>query len=131
PSTPSRISRTLVIMSGAELPSFAAKPLQSLPNPRAAGAVVLNANLTFIDERGLPQPFLAEGIPQLGTDAWQVFPDGRMETVFRLKTNLTWHDGQPLTAEDYVFAWRVYATSELGVVENAGFRLIEEVGAPG
>src|SRR5205823_510761 len=92
-----RISQTLVIMSGAELPSFAAKPLQTLPNPRAAGEIVLNANLTFIDERGLPQPFLAEALPQLGTDTWQVFPDGRMETVFRLKPNLTWHDGRPLT----------------------------------
>src|SRR5436853_4955078 len=85
--------RTLVIMSGAELPSFAAKTLQTLPNPRAAGESVLNANLTFIDERGLAQPFLARDLPQLGTDTWQVFADGRMETVFRLKPNLTWHDG--------------------------------------
>lgn len=125
-----RISRTLVIMSGAELPSFAAKPLRTLPNPRAAGEIVLNANLSYIDERGLPLPFLAQALPQLGTDSWQVFPDGRMETVYRLKPNLIWHDGQPLTTEDYVFAWRVYGTPELGVVENAGFRLIADVVAP-
>lgn len=125
-----RIQRTLVIMSGAELPSFAAKPLQTLPNPRAAGEAVLNANLTFIDERGLPQPYLAETLPQLGTDSWQVFPDGRMETTYRLRPNLTWHDGQPLGADDYVFAWQVYSTPELGVSENAGTRLIQDVAAP-
>ncbi len=117
-------------MSGAELPSFAAKPLQTLPNPRAAGEEVLNANLSFVDERGLPQPFLAESLPQLNTETWRVLPDGRMETTYRLKPILTWHDGHQLTAEDFVFSWRVYATPEFGVSETAGFRLIEEIAAP-
>jgi peptide/nickel transport system substrate-binding protein len=122
--------RTLVIMSGAELPSFAYKPLQQLPNPRAAGKEILNANLVYIDERALPRPFLAEAMPQLNTDTWQVTPDGRMETTYRLRPNLTWHDGRPLTAEDFAFAHRVYGTPEFGVAEAIGFRSIEEVTAP-
>jgi peptide/nickel transport system substrate-binding protein len=32
-------------------------------------------------------------------------------------------------AEDFVFAWRVYATPEFGVAEERGFRSIEEVAA--
>jgi peptide/nickel transport system substrate-binding protein len=31
-----------------------------------------------------------------------------METTYKLRPGLAWHDGQPLTAEDFVFAWRVY-----------------------
>jgi peptide/nickel transport system substrate-binding protein len=122
--------RTLVIMSGAELPSFAYKPLQQLPNPRAAGKEILNANLVYIDERGLPRPFLAEALPELNTSTWLVLPDGRMETTYQLRPNLTWHDGTPLSAEDFAFAWRVYGTPELGVAEIIGFRAIEDVSAP-
>jgi peptide/nickel transport system substrate-binding protein len=53
-----------------------------------------------------------------------------METTYRLKPNLTWHDGHPLTADDFVFAWQVYATPELGVSQSGGFRFIAEVEAP-
>src|SRR5213594_234446 len=124
--------RTVVLISGAELPSFAAKPLTpSASSPRAGiSGAVLNANLVYLDERGLPKPFLAEALPELNTGTWQVFADGRMETTYRLKPNLVWHDGQPLTAEDFVFAWRVYATPEFGIADTAGFRSIEEVAAP-
>lgn len=73
----------------------------------------LNAPLTVIDERLQPYGILAEQLPQLNTDSWKLLPDGRMETIYRLRPGLTWHDGQPLTAEDFVFAWRVYRTGSL------------------
>src|SRR5262245_12845611 len=61
-----------------------------------------NADLVLLDDREAPHPYLAEALPQLNTDSWRVFPDGRMETTYRLRPNLTWHDGTPLTTEDYV-----------------------------
>ena len=108
----SRIQRTLVILSGAEAPTYASKALQALGGTGrdSAATTVLNAELVYLDELGLPQLYLAEALPELNTDTWQVFPDGRMETTYRLKPNLTWHDGHPLTADDFVFAWQVYAT---------------------
>jgi peptide/nickel transport system substrate-binding protein len=59
-----------------------------------------------------------------------VFPDGRMETTYRLKPHLTWQDGQPLTAEEVAFAAKVYATREFGVSDSVGLRSIQEVVAP-
>ncbi len=53
-----------------------------------------------------PFPVLAEALPKLGTDTWRVLPDGRMETVYRLRPGLTWHDGTPLTAQDVAFSRR-------------------------
>jgi peptide/nickel transport system substrate-binding protein len=131
-ATSPNASRTVVLISGAELPSFAAKPLTpSASSPRAGiSGAVLNANLVYLDERGLPKPFLADALPELNTGTWQVFPDGRMETTYRLRPNLVWHDGQPLLADDFVFAWRVYATPEFGIADTVGFRSIEEVAAP-
>jgi len=82
-------------------------------------------------DRGL-SPVLSD-VPQLHTDSWGVFPDGRMETAFRLRPGLTWHDGTPLTAEDFVFARRVDSGSaELGLPPSNSVeaRSIGEVLAP-
>src|SRR5439155_19119250 len=73
---------------------------------------------------------LADALPQLNTDTWRLFPDGRMETLYRLKSGLTWHDGTPLSAEDFVFAWRVFAKPELGNSTSPPINLMEEVVAP-
>lgn len=110
---PAAPSRTLVLIARGEPPSLAAKPLQAVGgigniNP------IFNATLDFIDERATAHPYLAESLPQLNTDSWRVFPDGRMETTYRLKPNLLWHDGTPMAAEDFVFAWRVFATPAFG-----------------
>ena len=91
---------------------------------------LFNATLDYRDEREVPHPYLAEALPQLNTDTWRVFPDGRMETTYKLRPNLTWHDGTPLTAEDFVFAWRVYLTPDFGVATSPPIGLMEEVAAP-
>jgi peptide/nickel transport system substrate-binding protein len=75
---------------------------------------LFNASLSLMDDRGGIRPYLAETLPQLNTDSWKVLPDGRMETMYQLRPNLTWHDGQPLTAEDFVFALKLYSRPGLG-----------------
>ena len=52
--------------------------------------------LTF-DQSGKPQPGMAE--------SWTVSEDGRIYT-FTLREGLTWSDGTPLTARDFVESWR-------------------------
>jgi peptide/nickel transport system substrate-binding protein len=93
------------------------------------------ARLVHSDDVDTPQPVLSEAVPVLNTDTWQVFPDGRMETTFRLRPDLRWHDGTPLTAEDVVFtqksniaqlAWGL-SQSAISPVEH---RAIDEVTAP-
>jgi ABC-type transport system substrate-binding protein len=86
-----------------------------------------NAFLGLMDGAGLAQPYLAEVLPELNTPSWQLFPDGRMETVHRLRPNLTWHDGAPLTADDFVFAWQVYSAPGSRVFTAKPQDLIDEV----
>jgi peptide/nickel transport system substrate-binding protein len=129
------VQRTLVMVHGGENISYAMKEIQpaggTTANTRTAEAKYLfNANLVFLDDRSLPYPVLAESIPELNTSSWQVLPDGKMEITYRLKPNLTWHDGQPLTADDWVFAWRVYANPVFGISSSGGLRYLEEVTAP-
>lgn len=88
-----------------------------------------NAALTQNDETGSVRAFLAE-VPQLDSDTWQVLADGRMDTTYKLRPGLTWQDGQPLSAEDFVFARRVYANPGLGVFPSNPQNLIESIDAP-
>src|SRR5947208_1466741 len=79
------------------------------PSDILAGAVdrsaihkpLFTATLGRWDRNDQPYPVLAEAVPQLNTDTWRVLPDGRMETVYKLRPGLTWHDGHALTADDF------------------------------
>ena len=110
-----------------EPPTVSSKVLQTTGG-LAIGATqrLFNATLTTADKVGLPQPYLVESIPQLNTDAWVVFPDGRMETTYRIKPGLTWHDGAPLTAEDVVFTWRLLTKQEIGEATGRPQAFMEE-----
>lgn len=56
------------------------------------------SGLTRLDEFGQPVPDLAR--------SWEVSPDGLTYT-FRLRGDVTWHDGQPFTADDVAFTMSI------------------------
>jgi peptide/nickel transport system substrate-binding protein len=91
---------------------------------------LFNASLVLYDDKGMTRTYLAETLPELNTDSWKVFPDGRMETIYKLKPNLTWHDGTPLTAEDFAFATRLYKDPGLRVFTRTPQGAIDTVLAP-
>lgn len=122
--TTSAQPRTLVVAFRYEAVDLSDK----IPDPVSTSEKPLfNAGLTGRDQRNAVQPVLAETLPQLNSDSWRVFPDGRMETTYRLKPNLTWHDGRPLAADDFVFAWRLYTDTGLGVFPAKPQDLMQEV----
>jgi peptide/nickel transport system substrate-binding protein len=91
---------------------------------------LFNAHLAMYDAQGNARPYLAAELPRLNTDTWQVNADGSMVTTYRLKPNLVWHDGSPLTADDFVFASQVYASPALGIAGAQPATLMDEVVAP-
>jgi peptide/nickel transport system substrate-binding protein len=123
-------NRTLVVAVRAEPPSLSAKPFRSLGLTADLSRRMFNAGLTTRKDDGTTVPYLAESIPQLNTDAWRVSPDGTMETTYKLKPNLTWHDGRPLTADDFVFAHEVYSTPALGLSGSPPLGQMDRVTAP-
>ncbi len=117
--------RTLVIVDRHEPQGLPEKILAA--GTSGTSRRLFNAYLAVNDVHGTPMPYLAEALPQLNTDSWRVFPDGRMETTYRLRPNLTWQDGAPLTAEDFVFALGVYKDSTLGVFSATPQNLVDEM----
>lgn len=117
---------TLVIAAAGEPATAAEKGLQTAGltgTPRGP----FNAGLAFEDEQAVRHPELAEALPVLNTSTWEVFPDGRMQTTYRLKAGLVWHDGAALSAEDFLFALRIYQTSEYGSSNPRPQNLIERI----
>ena len=55
---------------------------------------LLFSGLFRFDERGIPQPDLAQ--------AWGMAPDGTIYN-FTIRPNAVWHDGEPVTSDDVIF----------------------------
>jgi peptide/nickel transport system substrate-binding protein len=128
-----RSGRTLVAAVASEPASLAQQPLLTEGASFAGLNTVqtfANANLLAKDEQLVVRPHLAEAAPQLNTDSWLVFPDGRMETTWRLRPGLVWQDGAPLTAQDFIFAWQVYAVPEFGQAGTPIMQAIQDLVAP-
>jgi ABC-type transport system substrate-binding protein len=56
---------------------------------------------------GTKVPILVEQVPSITNDALRFLADGSLEVTWRLRENLHWSDGKPLTAEDLRFALEV------------------------
>jgi peptide/nickel transport system substrate-binding protein len=118
--------RTLVMAINTEVSNLS--PKAALPTSPGRTTRIFNAGLTLPDAQLDEHPYLAEALPQLNSESWKVFPDGRMETTWRLRPGLTWHDGIALTADDFVFALRVYSAPGLsGVFISRPQNLIERM----
>ncbi|MBI4278254.1 MAG: hypothetical protein HY660_07335, partial [Armatimonadetes bacterium] len=49
-----------------------------------------------------------EQLPTLRNGLWKVQPDGRMELTWKLRRDVKWHDGRPLTVDDLLYTWELW-----------------------
>src|SRR5437016_2509604 len=87
--------RTLVMAAAAEPGSATPRIDQSGGFTAEIAARLFTAGLVFLDDQGAIKPYLAEEPPKLNSDSWKVNADGTMDMTYRLKPDLTWHDGAP------------------------------------
>ncbi len=128
-STAASSTRVLNMVVRTEGNTAAAKGLQTI-GVRGAPVTMFNAGLALVDVQGVPHPYLVEALPQVNTDSWRVFADGRMETTYRLKEGLRWQDGTPLSAEDFVFALKLYQNPRYGSSSPSPQDRIDSISAP-
>src|SRR5207249_3054665 len=63
--------------------------------------------LVGLDDQSQPYPEVARELPSGETGTWAIAADGTMETTYRLRSGVKWHDGTPMGADDWVFGWEV------------------------
>lgn len=110
------------------------EPVQGLAPPggtqhgdRTSIAYIFHAGLTIYDPQGNLHPFIAQKVPSLEDGDWVVRPDGQMELTWRLRPDVRWHDGAPLTADDFVFGVQVVQDPEVPLFRGLGIRGLAEV----
>ena len=64
--------------------------------------------------QGLAQvKWTADGVEPLLAESWDV-EDGGKAYVFHLREGVTWHDGEPFTADDVIFSFNIFANPAVG-----------------
>lgn len=83
-------------------------------------AFVFSAGLTVWNADGAIQPRVAQKVPTIADGDWKILPDGQMEVTWKLRPDVLWHDGTPLTAADYEFGLRVLLDPEIPAIGIGG-----------
>lgn len=73
----------------------------------------LNVGVAVHNDQDVAIPALAEALPTIENGLWKVSPDGTMQTTYRLKPGVTWHDGAPFTSQDLVFTMTLESDREV------------------
>ena len=82
----------------------------------ADGSRIFYEPLVSFDPEGNLIPVLAAEVPTLQNGS--VARDG-LSVTWKIKRNVQWHDGKPLTADDFVFTWE-YAADPATTAISAG-----------
>jgi peptide/nickel transport system substrate-binding protein len=88
-------------------------------------ANMFNAHLVAITPDGSPTPRLLTELPSLDRGTWRVQPDGKMETTYKLRSDVFWHDGTPFNADDVAFSLQVNRDPEVSNSNQDAVRLVE------
>jgi peptide/nickel transport system substrate-binding protein len=91
---------------------------------------LVSAGLANVDDTGKLRPQIAEQVPSLENGLWRLFPDGTMETTWKIRPNARWHDRSPVTADDVLFTSTMAQDPELAGFRDSSYAFIDRVEAP-
>jgi len=74
-------------------------------------------------------PMQAKEVPTLLNGLWKLLPEGKMQLTWHLRP-ITWHDGAPVTAEDFVFTHRAVMNDKVPAISRVFEKHVENVVAP-
>ncbi|MBM2810640.1 MAG: hypothetical protein HW416_1399 [Chloroflexi bacterium] len=127
PNEPVRPRGTVKIAWGPEPSALRSKFFQGGSTSLYEVAPVFDSYLTYYDPSGRLHPMLARDLPTRDNGGLVVRADGTVVTTYRLRPDVKWHDGVPITARDYVFAFQVYLDPEVPVNTRVPENLMQDV----
>lgn len=86
--------------------------------------------LTTTDENMNVVPLLAVEVPTLENGGVVLRPDGGMDVTWKLRPNVSWHDGVPFTSDDIKFTVEALNDPNYNPESTDGFDRIESVDTP-
>jgi peptide/nickel transport system substrate-binding protein len=97
-------------------------------NPGAGNSQIAKIGHSYLaqdDGTGTFVPQLAYELPSVARGTWTINPDGSMDTTWKLRPNIRWHDGTPFTAEDLVFGSLLFRDRDFPVPPEERLNLVE------
>jgi peptide/nickel transport system substrate-binding protein len=86
--------------------------------------------LALEDETATFVPQIAFDLPSVEKGTWKINPDGTMDTTWKLRPNIKWHDGTPFTAEDLVFGSLLFRDTDFPVPPEERLHQVASTSAP-
>jgi len=105
-------SQDLRINMSAEPPTF--DPAQAKDSQTNTALKLMYEGLTRMGADGNPAPGVAE--------KWDVSEDG-LKYTFHLRDNATWNNGEPVTAEDFAYAWEHVLSPDTAPASEYAYQL--------
>lgn len=91
---------------------------------------LVNGSMTENDGGGNANPLFALAVPSDENGLWTLTPSGGMTTTWKLRDGIRWHDGTSLTAEDFVFAFKVDSDKDIPSRKPIWYPYITSASAP-
>lgn len=91
---------------------------------------IVHDGLTVSDNLLVNHPKLAAEMISVEKGTWRLNPDGSMDTTWKLRPNIKWHDGTPFTSADLEFGYRVWRDRDLPSTQASAMAQMESVSTP-
>jgi peptide/nickel transport system substrate-binding protein len=90
---------------------------------------VYHAGLTTTLPSEQTVPWIAQKVPTISDGDWKLLPDGGMELTWKLRPDVKWHDGAPLTSKDFALGMEIRLDPSLAITQ-VGVEQVSAVGTP-
>lgn len=90
---------------------------------------VLSPGLSSSVEGDTRRALIADAVPSADNGQWVVLPDGRMETIWKIRPGARWHDDTPITAGDLVFTAQIDQDREFPIPRDPAYEHIDRLEA--
>ncbi len=91
---------------------------------------LVDAGLTILGDDGVRRPQLAEAVPSADNGLWKVLSDGTMETTWKIKPGVQWHDGVPFSSDDLAFTLQMVRDPGFPIFGNDAYLFLNDAIAP-
>lgn len=91
-------------------------------------------SLTAFDENWRLMPWAAKEIPSKENGLLEIYKENgieKMRTTWHIRDEFSWPDGKPLTAEDFVFSFKLYSDPNQEILDRTVTEKIEKMEALG
>jgi len=109
---------------------LAASGLGGTRGPSSAFRALAHNRLVIDDYTFTPRPEMAVELPSPEKGTWRVNPDGTMQTVWKIRPNIKWHDGAPFTSQDLLFWFTVITDKTIPSTSLIGLDQLTSASAP-